>query len=200
MSIYFSIHSPLAGRDNTCCHVWLVAGFSIHSPLAGRDFTGVKASILAFKFSIHSPLAERDGTRATYDARLVVFQSTRPLRSETAWQQRRRHAGGFSIHSPLAERDSARRRKWTRIMCFQSTRPLRSETKCQLRFFVPCNVFNPLAPCGARRFSKRCPIVLTGFQSTRPLRGETIDSLDAMEYAYFSIHSPLAGRDGRQRG
>ena len=59
------------------------------------------------------------------------------------------------------------------IKGFQSTRPLRGETSAASVVAMAGDVFNPLAPCGARHAS--------------------------MQQAYglsdFSIHSPLAGRD-----
>ena len=146
MSIYFSIHSPLAGRDNTCCHVWLVAGFSIHSPLA-----------------------ERDEMPASVFRALQRFQSTRPLRGETFFKALSHRVDGFSIHSPLAGRDhrqlgrhgirvffnplapcGARRAsaRMTRRPCrFQSTRPLRGETddRDEMNENTALSIHSPLA-------------------------------------------------------
>ena len=151
MSIYFSIHSPLAGRDNTCCHVWLVAGFSIHSPLAGRDFTGVKASILACK-----------------------FQSTRPLRSETEGGRPMTRAWWFfNPLAPCGARPLGSSDGGT-LEAFQSTRPLRSETAHAGGNGRGLCVFNPLAPCGARRnasFGFSCPAT---FSIHSPLAGRDV--------------------------
>ena len=102
----FSIHSPLAGRDQS-----VLADIQAHmlfNPLAP---CGARPAI--FKqlfdlqlFSIHSPLAGRDKNGSARKLRRLRFQSTRPLRGETDASHPVGWAGGFSIHSPLAGRDN----------------------------------------------------------------------------------------------
>ena len=75
---------------------------------------------------------------------------------------------------------------------------MRGETcLCEGRF-TQVALFNPLAPCGARRRFDRPRRRLFHFQSTRPLRGETSRICRMRRTSRgFSIHSPLAGRDAR---
>ena len=171
---------------------------------------------------------------------MMRFQSTRPLRGETRENLAGVNRRGFSIHSPLAGRDESLlaghqpgifsihsplagrdRRCLARqgvAFPFQSTRPLRGETINIILTAHPNSVFNPLAPCGARRAAERNqlerfwlfnPLAPCGarrccwgwlrtevcFQSTRPLRGETNLIAVHLSAHKFSIHSPLAGRD-----
>ena len=102
------------------------------------------------RFSIHSPLAGRDGNANGATAR-----------------------ANFSIHSPLAGRDALVAVVRPPLLIFQSTRPLRGETRVAVYLNTSREIFNPLAPCGARRSL----------------------SDDIGDLQYFSIHSPLAGRD-----
>ena len=82
------------------------------------------------------------------------------------------------------------------LIQFQSTRPSRGETTRTVRKARTRPNFNPLAPRGARRFSKHKHVTAIIFQSTRPSRGETVFQIDKVGDAVkISIHSPLAGRD-----
>ena len=125
---YFSIHSPLAGRDvQTVVSIKNVTYFSIHSPLAGRDTSWPTSTGLPAR--VFNPLAPC-GARPPgggLSGCVMTFQSTRPLRGETEALLGRYCGEDFSIHSPLAGRDAVAFIIYTR-----------------------CNLFNPLAPCGAR--------------------------------------------------
>ena len=85
------------------------------------------------------------------------------------------------------------------LIQFQSTRPSRGETTRTVRKARTRPNFNPLAPRGARRFSKHKHVTAIIFQSTRPSRGETGQPLELECGDYISIHSPLAGRDSTVR-
>ena len=148
-------------------------------------------------FSIHSPLAGRDQRVVCPSVPFTVFQSTRPLRGETAGCRARLTV--FFVFNPLA--------------------PCGARPRAPARPCRPTGLFNPLAPCGARpapwadnigmadSFQSTRPLrgetllrltfgnTINSFQSTRPLRGETIQTLFSGLIIFFSIHSPLAGRD-----
>ena len=64
------------GRRRPCVRI------SIHSPLAGRDDT-IPADLPPMVISIHSPLAGRDKRRYPDGFSADRFQSTRPSRGET---------------------------------------------------------------------------------------------------------------------
>ena len=82
---------------------------------------------------------------------------------------------------------------------FQSTRPLRGETSPTPPKCMILRVFQSTRPLrGETAHHSRPLFAISAFQSTRPLRGETeLDQLDGL-LLQLSIHSPLAGRDGRK--
>ena len=131
--------------------------------------------------SIHSPRAGRDGVAQIFHAAAQKFQSTRPVRGETA------ASGCLSLRypdfNPLAPCGARRQviRLGCRTMKFQSTRPVRGETT-EVYLNAICYVFqstrpvrgettrmgarrlqaqyfNPLAPCGARQEIKHFPLI-----------------------------------------
>ena len=144
--------------------------------------------------------------------RLIIFQSTRPLRGETMLVLLRSIAATFSIHSPLAGRDKTMKTIFDKITLFnplapcgarppssatssnpcsfQSTRPLRGETQREGHGQHRHVFFNPLAPCGARHFSLIGHVRHQHFQSTRPLRGET--RRHGRNRATRTVFNPLA--------
>ena len=124
----FSIHSPLAGRDQHGLLVLLVDGiFNPLAPCGARLVVHLLFTPPAV-FSIHSPLAGQDPMGQAVEIFGVHFQSTRPLRGETCLALAVFHFGFFSIHSPLAGRDLPCSQLLPRHLHFQSTRPLRGET------------------------------------------------------------------------
>ena len=189
-----SIHSPHAGRDSNqntqtkrrthfnplspcgerrcsvfrCkdCHI-----ISIHSPHAGRDMLIRVATNETLDFNPLSPCGERQ--QAMFQQwHTMKFQSTLPMRGETWTLEDFLQRGLISIHSPHAGRDP---------------------NLCTLS--VPCSNFNPLSPCGERRFNHYINLVFRKFQSTLPMRGETDFDLYRVYKLKISIHSPHAGRD-----
>ena len=127
-----------------------------------------------------------------------VFQLTRPLRGAT---RAGIHAAGIksiSTHTPLAGRDA-------RVQCsqrededFNSHAPCGARRK-DIRRSSRGNIFQLTRPLrGATRRAStlnRC----SGFQLTRPLRGATAEHIQHPLFARISTHTPLAGRDLRQR-
>ena len=129
---------------------------------------------------------------------LNSFQSTRPLRGETACALRHPRPAFFNPLAPCGARRRSSGSTRSRLI-FQSTRPLRGETARVGALCEAVAFFNPLAPCGARRHTDLLMRRIAVFQSTRPLRGETeIIRLHTIKIN-FSIHSPLAGRDVEQK-
>ena len=104
----------------------------------------------------------------------VRFQSTRPVWGATQ-HRTRTHPG---------------HRK------FQSTRPVWGATRHAEPHLLPCQNFNPRAPCGARPLTMAIVIVCAGFQSTRPVWGATVLVFSPAGDGKISIHAPRVGRDG----
>ena len=125
-----------------------------------------------------------------------AFQSTRPLRGETIEGVTQVFAYNFSIHSPLAGRDFCMILPLYTNMYFSIHSPLAGRDNKFALGRGNIHFFNPLAPCGARPYIRLIIANwIQSFQSTRPLRGETGLFHQDFEAQYFSIHSPLAGRD-----
>ena len=194
--LYISIHSPLAGRDQSFLQrVFTGSSISIHSPLAGRDRAGGDI------------VADHDG-----------FQSTRHSRGETHLCPECGRKMIISIHSPLAGRDivlryikrrtryfnplaprGARQEYIGQSLCrslFQSTRPSRGETSPYGDMTRHAWIFQSTRPSRGETHPP-CGFRFPGFlfQSTRPSRGETHDRCHSPLVQLISIHSPLAGRD-----
>ena len=161
--IPFSIHSPLAGRDNGVdirdVHR---AVFQSTRPLRGETGTALESTVTGI-FSIHSPLAGRDtafprhlslstlfNPLAPCGARLpfvfhvsvhLVFSIHSPLAGRDFHADScRLTTGDFSIHSPLAGRDSKQSRKLSAkdIRVAQSTFPqIRQEAPQEEKRAVP---------------------------------------------------------------
>ena len=173
---FFSIHSPLAGRDMfPVIASTMLCNFQSTRPLRGETISLADCTMTEAIFNPLAPCGARPMRNCGRFAGSTGFQSTRPLRGETFTASVRSYfnidfsihsplAGrdlekrekarkwlDFSIHSPLAGRDSQGSRQCATRRCFQSTRPLRGETG------------------GARGHDHRAE----RFQSTRPLRGET---------------------------
>ena len=149
------------------------------NPLApcGARLSASASAIHHLNISIHSPRAGRDFFSPWCCMIATAFQSTRPARGETP----------ALLRSHKADKAD---------LVFQSTRPVRGETfrkelcparpsnfnplaPCGARHFTrqmrdsPLRYFNPLAPCGARHPSGTVVLSIITFQSTRPVRGET---------------------------
>ena len=215
----FSIHSPLAGRDPHDCLSH--AARKVFNPLAPCGARQCVSSSLCVDDHLFNPLAPC-GARPQHPRGPPVsfrFQSTRPLRGETTPIKPLSKTASFQSTRPLRGETGRPDRTGQSNHGFQSTRPLRGETVCLPGGLVSKNIFNPLAPCGARprrwrrwrraagSFSIHSPLAgrdarvarlvinTSHFQSTRPLRGETNFMLVVYDAVGFSIHSPLAGRD-----
>ena len=107
--------------------------------------------------------------------RYPEFQSTRPVRGATIFNDFRGLHKNISIHAPRAGRDSQTQTTW----------PDRAN-------------FNPRAPCGARLTTRGAQPRRKIFQSTRPVRGATSQKRKSRPVSPISIHAPRAGRDARQ--
>ena len=100
---------------------------SIHTPLAGSDNTLV--STLPAPFQFQSTLPLRGVTFEPSEvARIFSFQSTLPLRGVTHRDSGRKVGQGISIHTPLAGSDLNCTVLLSSWNLFQSTLPLRGAT------------------------------------------------------------------------
>ena len=123
-----SIHTPLAGSDETRMGVQQSRNISIHTPLAGSDRKSCHRLLKWMNFNPHSPCGER---RLILPSRVLVsiFQSTLPLRGATG--HTRHHPNipcYFNPHSPCGERPASVK-KGAQNVKFQSTLPLRGATR-----------------------------------------------------------------------
>ncbi len=103
----------------------------------------------------------------------ITFQSTRPVRGATSFDDARVRDTLVSIHAPRAGRDVLRRVG---------------------KAFSAC--FNPRAPCGARRQGRESPAFVTpGFNPRAPCGARPIRRRRGSLSSRVSIHAPRAGRD-----
>ena len=143
-----SIHTPLAGSDETRMGVQQSRNISIHTPLAGSDRKSCHRLLKWMNFNPHSPCGER---RLILPSRVLVsiFQSTLPLRGATG--HTRHHPNipcYFNPHSPCGER----RPSFLHAIAGYDfnphspcgERPRNSSYACR-----PIH-FNPHSPCGER--------------------------------------------------
>ena len=100
--------------------------------------------------SIHAPHAGRDGVNIKIIDKLILFQSTRPMRGATPQTAYAINDDGISIHAPHAGRDDIYKKPANTKDEFQSTRPMRGATRSYV-----------------------APTSTSAFQSTRPMRGAT---------------------------
>ena len=169
---WFSIHSPLAGRDYVLWRYdFICANFQSTRPLRGETFGG-RNQAATTDFSIHSPLAGRDACVPENGASMAFFNPLAPCGARRSSLQWTWPAPWFSIHSPLAGRDSV----------LKQAPPV-------------AGIFNPLAPCGARRMDQGKALQINMFSIHSPLAGRDRRRAWRRERCSFSIHSPLAGRD-----
>ena len=101
----FNPHSPCGERRGLQDAFGFVHGISIHTPLAGSDETrmGVQQSR---NISIHTPLAGSDRPYTSSPKYSLLFQSTLPLRGATRFGEEGRAERQISIHTPLAGSDA----------------------------------------------------------------------------------------------
>jgi len=102
-------------------------------------------------FNPLSPCGERPVAALTARNEALQFQSTLPMRGETAY---------------IIDDN-------TGVNGFQSTLPMRGETTATLKPTRQCSNFNPLSPCGERPEVAKRAVKAGVFQSTLPMRGET---------------------------
>ena len=152
----FNPLAPCGARQALMLKLDREEGFSIHSPLAGRD-VGNDGVIRLVVFSIHSPLAGRDRPAPRMPDSCHFFQSTRPLRGETNANFRAAQAEMFSIHSPLAGRDRRDREYTPTEFKFSIHSPLAGRDWRLPWRVLGEDIFNPLAPCGARQVTISSP-------------------------------------------
>ena len=123
----FSIHAPLAGRDEQAGIFGVIFDISIHAPLAGRDSYRGNACQYAKHFN---PRAPRGARPFFFDVLLgtVKFQSTRPSRGATlAPPLRIGTPENFNPRAPRGARPVTKPMPLRRAI-FQSTRPSRGAT------------------------------------------------------------------------
>ncbi len=123
---------------------------SIHAPHAGSDIQNISTLVPTYYFNPRSPCGERLDGRKTV-TRLVVFQSTLPMRGAT----------------------SAKRRNYGTYQAFQSTLPMRGATTPLTTASTQSAFQSTLPMRGATNLDPAYITVYQIFQSTLPMRGAT---------------------------
>ena len=185
-----SIHAPRAGRDfRSWSHCWRWAIFQSTRPVRGATNT-LSARLVMSPISIHAPRAGRDEGQGRKQPALRHFNPRAPCgarpcprppagcqnnfnpRAPCGARQAGRHRVfrffRISIHAPRAGRDVMFSVGGTVSTLFQSTRPVRGATAIFLTTFSITGNFNPRAPCGARRKTRRCCCQARNFNPRAP--------------------------------
>ena len=163
--------------------------------MRGATISGCRPPDL-FDISIHAPLAGRDYSRSSIYLRVVLFQSTRPLRGATPFLIKLWLRGMISIHAPLAGRDESVLPLPWGPQNFNPRAPCGARRgngpSCR-----GCTDFNPRAPCGARHHVLFPWSLQLHFNPRAPCGARLERCLWFINCGEISIHAPLAGRDCR---
>ena len=128
---------------------------------------------------------------------LLLFQSTRPIRSATVYVQTMESTPSISIHAPHTERDCANLIEIINTRAFQSTRPIRSATILCCLFRIFLSIFQSTRPIRSATLLFLLLVALQfPFQSTRPIRSATRRRYQPTVGGGISIHAPHTERDG----
>ena len=127
-----------------------------------------------------------------------TFQSTPPVREETAFRVRKSFTTEFQSTPPVREETAGRRERRVWICIFQSTPPVREETRPASDHSVRMINFNPLLPCGRRRPRPRRTGRRSNFNPLLPCGRRLVCRQLVQLLRRISIHSSRAGGDGRQ--
>ena len=152
-----------------------------------------------YKISIHAPRAGGDERGLYGQRRIMIFQSTPPVRGATSKAMILCAGQWISIHAPRAGGDPT---LWlnTRIGTrFQSTPPVRGATTGN---FIPAqkrNDFNPRPPCGGRQICTDTVLKNRKISIHAPRAGGDLHCLQVRAAIEISIHAPRAGGDGRKK-
>ena len=215
MSMWISIHAPLAGNDEAAVESGALGGISIHAPLAGNDLAYRGDTRRSANFNPRSPCGERL-LASQWRAHSLLFQSTLPLRGTTTTCAQEFPKNYISIHAPLAGNDPSSVSPVQSVTVFQSTLPLRGTTRggVDIIHVLDISIHAPLAgndvsrmiDSGYARISIHAP--LAGNDHTRnrhatrlqisihaPLAGNDVEPKPRAIRVRISIHAPLAGND-----
>ena len=128
----FNPRTPCGVRRRKPGRVGDANGISIHAPRAGCDFYR-RCKATGRKISIHAPRAGCDVVGCVIAERLLIFQSTHPVRGATevgTWQSKTiRH---FNPRTPCGVRQTRFAKPAIRLV-FQSTHPVRGATRGQIQ-------------------------------------------------------------------
>ena len=219
----FQSTRPMRGATHATAYVVHVADVSIHAPHAGRDFHGRRVHRGNQCFNPRAPCGARPAS-ALSSAKVVRFQSTRPMRGATRPAHQTHHPPRVSIHAPHTGRDlvgvedtvcrevsihapHAGRDPSQCSICdtrslFQSTRPMRGATACLLRRARKSHVSIHAPHAGRDLRDQRCMTCAAGFNPRAPCGARLCDHHANADDRVVSIHAPHAGRDriGAHRG
>jgi len=149
LSFRFQSTRPMRGATVGQMQGNVILGISIHAPHAGRDPYTLTFFCRMTGFQSTRPM-RRATTYENAFAQQQKFQSTRPMRGATGRRAAVRLRYAISIHAPHAGRDEYLGKFSTVEEAFQSTRPMRGATRLCRRRKAQAEDFNPRAPCGAR--------------------------------------------------
>ena len=124
---------------------------SIHAPHAGRDGVNIKIIDKLILFQSTRPMRGATFRLVTGSLKLMLFQSTRPMRGATSSETvPKRNTETFQSTRPMRGATATSVRVFS-FSKFQSTRPMRGATSVFVCSVTLLADFNPRAPCGARQ-------------------------------------------------
>ena len=143
--------------------------------------------------SIHAPHTGRDRKSDFQGGHSQNFNPRAPYGARLFRQDDQALGIGISIHAPHTGRDLTMLGKMTARATFQSTRPIRGATRFIFGGNYHATNFNPRAPYGARRNTRKCCSGRKKFQSTRPIRGATTSFRRLSILIKFQSTRPIRG-------
>ena len=193
---------------------------SIHVPLAGDDVCNHAGDFIQTYFYPRPPCGGRRHPVRDFKPPVRIFLSTSPLRGTTFRRVGGRAGIDISIHVPLAGDDSMFR-LLQRFLCISIHVPLAGDdsARCSAWQYKHISIHVPLAgddiideaqeygddisihvPLAGDDQAVRYSALAAVFLSTSPLRGTTVRVIVFSTPAEISIHVPLAGDDSCNYG
>ena len=217
----FNPRAPCGARPYLGVPDWDIKKFQSTRPVWGATAGGHEQRRL-YAFQSTRPVWGATTAFSGKNVAMRIFQSTRPVWGATRALPRLCLGGLISIHAPRVGRDyeycvqnvraviSIHAPRVGRdgrtdnphftVLPFQSTRPVWGATTRSASLLRRAKNFNPRAPCGARRRSKRRTTWFSmNFNPRAPCGARHV--LAALVHASFeiSIHAPRVGRDRRRQ-
>ena len=168
----FNPRTPRGARRKNAAHDKFFLYFNPRAPCGARQHLAI--------WTISSP----------------EFQSTRPSRGATARSDLIQRLGDISIHAPLAGRDGGRSDRHTHQQHFNPRAPRRARPK-SMRYVQPAALFQSTRPYGRDDPNRAQGSFRPNFNPRAPRGARRRQVQSHALCRCISIHTPLAGRDGK---